>query len=99
MYACATPIGTMGLHHETAQSACSPTTRHNLQTMTHQTQRGAPVEVAECCLLQDVRKAVLAVLPACDTMVNELVAHTRDISDQVSTGLSQLLVAILNMNR
>lgn len=35
-------------------------------------------------VLQDVRKAVLAVLPACNVMVEELVAHTRDVSDQVN---------------
>ena len=35
-------------------------------------------------LLQDVRKIVLAHLPACNTMVTEIVAHTRDVSDQVS---------------
>lgn len=34
-------------------------------------------------LIQDVRKAVLVVLPACETMVSEIVARTRDINHEV----------------
>ncbi len=35
--------------------------------------------------MQDVRKTVLASLPACETMVTEIVARTHDVSHEVRT--------------
>ena len=33
--------------------------------------------------LQDVRKTVLSMMPACETMVAEIVLRTRDVNDEV----------------
>jgi len=35
--------------------------------------------------MQDVRKTVLASLPACETMVTEIVARTHDVNHEVRT--------------
>ena len=44
--------------------------------------------------MQDVRKTVLASLPACETMVTEIVARSRDVNHEVRTGWSCTAVSL-----
>jgi len=44
--------------------------------------------------MQDVRKTVLASLPACETMVTEIVARARDVNHEVRTGWSCAAVSV-----
>ncbi len=44
--------------------------------------------------MQDVRKAVVAALPACETMVAEIVLRTRDVNEEVSSQTCAALEAL-----
>jgi len=44
--------------------------------------------------MQDVRKTVLASLPACETMVTEIVARTHDVNHEVRTKWSCAVILL-----